>query len=154
MTTEPLELDALHAGENGMGVAKGLSVSDKRLELRRLIATTAVVSLLTLSGCASTAYVGAEVPVNVEHYPSTYYDGRVVYWTGDRWYTYRNGVRVYYHSEPYYLRQYRGHWRGDYYRPAPRYYRRHYDHRRYHQNPRYRREAPPARSVAPRAPRR
>jgi hypothetical protein len=128
-------------------------VSESPLEWRRLIATAAAVSLLTLGGCASTAYVGAEVPVNVESYPSAYYDGHVVYWTGDRWYTYRDGVWVYYHREPYYLRQYRGRWRGDYYRPPPRYYRRDYGHPHYNY-PRYRREAPPARSVAPRAPRR
>ena len=143
-----------------MSVARLASVSGKRFEWTRVMATTAVVTLLSLSGCASTAYVAAEVPVNVESYPSTYYDGHVVYWTGDRWYTYRNGVWVHYHREPYYLRQYRGRWGGDYYGPPPRHYRRHYGHPRYdqypryHQYPRYRREAPPARSVAPRAPRR
>lgn len=153
MTTAAPAVDAKDAGANGMGIAKSWSVSEKPLDWRRLIATTAMLGLLTLGGCTSTAYVGAEVPVNVESYPRTYYDGHVVYWTGDRWYTYRNGAWVYYHSEPYYLRQYRGRWR-DHYRPPPRYYRRNYGHPHYNHYPRYRREAPPARSVAPRAPRR
>jgi len=130
------------------------SVSEYPFAWKRLMATTAVLTLLTLGGCASTAYVGAEVPVDVETYPSTYYDGHVVYWTGDRWYTYRNGVWVYYHSEPLYLRQYRGRWSGPYYRTPHYYDRRHYGRPHYNQYPRYRREAPPARSLAPRAPRR
>jgi hypothetical protein len=141
--------------DNGTGIANSSSVSKDPLAWRRRFATTAVVSLLTLGGCASTAYVGAEVPVGIETYPSTYYDGHVVYWNGDRWYTYRNGAWVYYYTEPYYLRRYRGRWGGGYYRPSPHYYYRPYYQRpHYNQYRPYRQEAPPARMRAPRAPRR
>lgn len=61
------------------------------------------------------AYVEAEyVPADIELYPHTYYEGRVVYLVNDRWY-YRHGPGwVYYRSEPrplysqrqYYYRQY------------------------------------------------
>jgi hypothetical protein len=47
------------------------------------------------------------VPVNIETYPYTEYEGRRVYLWGDRWY-YRSGNRwSYYRSEPETLRRYR-----------------------------------------------
>jgi len=136
-------------GSGGTGIAKQSSVSAQMLQPRRLLATSALLSLLTLVGCASTAYVGAEVPVGVETYPITYYDGHVVYWSGDRWYTYRDGAWVYYNAEPVYLYRYRSRWRDPYYRHAPRYY---YQPRYYHYRPRQ--AAPPVRRAAPPARRR
>ena len=104
------------------------------------------VALLTLAGCYGTtsAYVVADAPVGVEAYPSSYYDGRVVYWVGDRWYARDGDTWFYYRSEPTHLYDYRARWRG-YSAPAPpRYYRP------YHGGaPRYRRSAPPARYAAP-----
>jgi hypothetical protein len=69
-----------------------------------------------LSGCyayAGTPTVYAEayeapVAVDVQTYPSTYYEGRPVYLYRDRWY-YRDGSRwQYYRSEPAELHRHRG----------------------------------------------
>jgi len=65
------------------------------------------------SGCV--AHVSSEpayaeatyVPPDVETYPQTTYDGRVVYLVNDRWY-YRDGARwQYYRSEPEPLHRHR-----------------------------------------------
>lgn len=120
--------------------------------VRRLVASAALLGALLLAGCASTGYVRAEVPAGIEAYPSTYYDGHVVYWVGDRWYAHRNGVWVYYRSEPPHLYRYRARWHGPYYRPPARYYQRpHPHHYRPHRHaaPPARRAAPPARRAAP-----
>jgi hypothetical protein len=91
--------------------------------------------------------VEAEVPARIETYPYTYYDGGVVYWVGDRWYTQRNGVWIYYRSEPAYLHDYRYRygWVGPYWGRPRRYYYRGPAPYRYRAYPRYeRRQAPPA----------
>lgn len=57
---------------------------------------------------APTVEVTSEtIPVDIETYPSTQYEGRTVYLWGDRWY-YRNGNRwSYYGREPEQLRRQR-----------------------------------------------
>lgn len=109
--------------------------------------SVALAALLAVSGCYAheTAYVEAEVPAHVEMYPSTYYQGHVVYLIGDRWYAHRHGRWVYYEVEPRPLYRYRMH-----IDRAPRAHPRHYDRRHW----RYRESAPgyvapPARRVAP-----
>src|SRR5690349_745655 len=58
-----------------------------------------------VAGCYAEATTGAVVraeyaPAHVEVYPHEYYEGRVVYLVGDRWY-YRDGPHwVYYVREP------------------------------------------------------
>ena len=69
------------------------------------------ITTLGVTGCYGEAYG------DPAYYPSdaqvatedpVYYDGQPTYFFGGRWY-YRNGGRwSYYHSEPSYLRQYRG----------------------------------------------
>jgi hypothetical protein len=47
------------------------------------------------------------IPIDIETYPSTVYEGRTVYLYGDRWY-YRDRDRwTYYHTEPEQLRRHR-----------------------------------------------
>lgn len=120
---------------------------------RGMLAVRALLLSLAVVGCTSRAHVVAEVPVAVETYPSTYYDGRVVYWVGDRWYFRRGDVWLYYHHEPVYLRDHRYGWRGDY-RPPPPYYRSRPRYYRPHHHQPYRQAAPPARRPAPPAGRR
>jgi hypothetical protein len=113
----------------------------------RLLACGSTLLLLAgLAGCygGTSAYVEADVPVGVEAYPRTYYDGHVVYWGGDRWYAQDQGVWFYYRSEPPHLRRYRSYWHGNY-APPPR--ERHY-YRPYPRRP-YRYAAPPGRRQAP-----
>lgn len=99
---------------------------------------------LTLSGCAATiaepAYAQVEyVPEGIYAYPSTTYQGYVVYLVDGRWYYQRGRAWMYFHREPEPLRRYRV----DYYR-APR----------VHPHPRQHYVAPPAhRYVAPPRPR-
>jgi hypothetical protein len=73
---------------------------------KSLLLAAAVGALATgLGGCYARAHTGAVVtaeyvPPAVETYPSYYYEGRVVYLVGDRWY-YRDGPYwVYYAHEP------------------------------------------------------
>jgi hypothetical protein len=125
--------------------------------LRRFVAASTLLGLLTLAGCASRAYVGAEAPVGIGAYPSTYYDGHVVYWVDDRWYAQRDGLWVYYRSEPFELRRYRSRFRSydhfprsDYDRSTPRYNHQHHFRRAPRQvAPPSRHTAPPARRTAP-----
>lgn len=70
-----------------------------------IVAACAAATALT-SGCVAhvrsePAYAEAVyVPADIETYPHTTYDGRVVYLVNDRWY-YREGPRwVYYRPEP------------------------------------------------------
>lgn len=78
-------------------------VSQLANSLRRSLLIASVAG--ALSGCYAEATTGADVEyaapgVDVEVYPHEYYDGRVVYLVGDRWY-YRDGPRwVYYRTEP------------------------------------------------------
>jgi hypothetical protein len=67
------------------------------------------VSSCTVRGTAEpVAYVETTAaPVYVDAYPSTVYDGRVVYYVNDRW-MYRDGDRwAYYRTEPAPLYTYR-----------------------------------------------
>jgi hypothetical protein len=66
------------------------------------------VSSCTVRATEPVAYVETTAaPVYVDAYPSTVYDGRVVYYVNDRW-MYRDGGRwAYYRSEPAPLQQYR-----------------------------------------------
>ena len=76
---------------------------------RRWRAGSFALALLALgvgsSGCYAEARTSGVVtaeyaPAHVEVYPSEYYDGRVVYLVGDRWY-YQSGPHwVYYQREP------------------------------------------------------
>jgi hypothetical protein len=70
------------------------------------VCAASVAAVGLLSGCVAhvrsePAYAEAVyVPPDIETYPHTNYDGRVVYLVNDRWY-YREGPRwVYYRSEP------------------------------------------------------
>jgi hypothetical protein len=119
---------------------------------RRLACGVLLLSFAVV-GCTSSAYVEAEAPVAVETYPSTYYDGHVVYWIGDRWYFRRGGAWVYYRTEPVYLHDHRHGW-GGYYRPPPPYYRSRPHYYRPHYYQPHRQAAPPARRSAPAAGRR
>jgi hypothetical protein len=72
-----------------------------------------VLAWLSLSSCVATvgtepAYTEVEyAPADIEVYPHTIYEGRTVYWVGDRWY-YRQGPHwVYYTREPSHLSRYR-----------------------------------------------
>lgn len=93
--------------------------------------------VVALGGCAVHAsppvgYVEVTSgPVDVGGYPSTYYDGRNVYFVNDRWVYYDGGRWLYYVNEPPSLYRYRHY----YVRPAPPAY----------SYPRYapRRQAPP-----------
>lgn len=100
---------------------------------------------LALSGCVATisepAYAQVEfVPADIHTYPSTVYEGRVVYLVDGRWYYQRGSHWVYFYREPGPLRRYRV----DHYR-APRAYPRP-TRERYVAPPARRYVAPPARS--------
>jgi hypothetical protein len=105
-----------------------------------------LLALLVLAcGCVPReAYVGVEyVPPDYAHYPHTYYDDRVTYYIGGRWYTRRDGGWVYFREEPPELYRYRRH-----VEQAPRAYPRR-NHER-HEHRRHEREsAPPAYSAPP-----
>lgn len=107
------------------------------------------------------AYVEATyVPDDIEYYPHTVYDGRVVYLVDDRWY-YREGPRwVYFRDEPaplyrqraYAYRQYPYYYRQrPYVQQAPRANRYYYPRQAppYRQGPPPRREPPPGLREAP-----
>lgn len=111
---------------------------------RRGAALCGVIAALCCGGCygATSAYVEADYPpVAIETYPHTYYEGRVVYLVGDRWYMRDGGGWYYYRSEPPVLYRYRAH-----YYPRPSYG---YPARRYYGYGATRRAAPPARRAAP-----
>lgn len=103
---------------------------------------------LALPGCAATfaepAYAQVEyVPANIYSYPSTTYNGQVLYLVDGRWYYRRGPSWVYVYREPEPLRRYRV----DHYH-APRAYPRPSQH--YVAPPARRYVAPPARRyVAP-----
>jgi len=74
--------------------------------LRILFALSGLALLATLGGCvaslqAEPVYVeSGPVPVNIEIYPHTYYEGRTVYYVDNHW-RYRDGARwAYYREEP------------------------------------------------------
>jgi hypothetical protein len=103
---------------------------------------------LGLSGCYATAttdplYVEADyVPPNIDVYPHTTYEGRVVYLVNDHWYTREGGHWVYYRSEPKTLYRQRA-----VVQRAPRapdHDDRHRDHHARDRNRRDIQEAPPA----------
>jgi len=78
-----------------------------------LVGLLSLAILPTVVGCvaslqAEPVYVEAsDVPVNVEVYPHTYYEGRTVYLVNDHWY-YRDGTRwQYYREEPAPLNRHR-----------------------------------------------
>jgi hypothetical protein len=81
---------------------------------------------VALSGTLWAGSARAQVEVVVEPPPDfvatatpVYFEGRPAYWWGNRWY-YRDGPRWgYYHDEPGYLRDWRGH-----HAFAPHYYGR------------------------------
>jgi hypothetical protein len=87
----------------------------------RSITWFGLVTIATLGGCTvttqpaqpvaysePTAYVETTAaPVDYENYPHTVYEGRTVYYVGDRW-QYREGSRwLSYRTEPVFLRQHR-----------------------------------------------
>jgi hypothetical protein len=118
----------------------------------RLASGATLFALTALQACYGTtsAYVEADAPVAVEAYPSTYYDGHVVYWTGDRWYLRDRGAWFYYRNEPAPLYRYRGHVHGNFAAPArERHYHRSYPRPYRRAAPPVRRHAPPARHHAP-----
>ena len=108
-------------------------MSNQRLDLRSwTVAATAALSL-TCASCAAHVYTSAppepvyltseSVPVDIETYPSTVYEGRNVYLYSDRWY-YRDRDRwVYYRTEPEQLRRHR-----QFIQQAPPAYRDHPEH--------------------------
>jgi hypothetical protein len=104
-----------------------------------LVALCVGVVAATLGGCYARAHTGAVVtaeyvPPRVETYPSYYYEGRVVYLVGDRWY-YRDGPYwVYYASEPEVLVRRRVYVREQVgvHRAPPAHPRRHPPPRRHH----------------------
>jgi hypothetical protein len=72
----------------------------------RALALGLALAVLGLPGCyaratAEPAFVEAEyAPVQVDVYPHTVYEGRVVYLVNDHWYTRDRGRWVYYRVEP------------------------------------------------------
>jgi hypothetical protein len=123
-----------------------------RLARQLLASCAAALAVSTLPGCFGTTstYVEADVPVDVEAYPRTYYDGHVVYWVGDRWYVQDRGAWFYYRSEPAHLRHYRAYWHDNYVSPRrERHYYRPYQYSDRRAAPPARRQAPPARRRAP-----
>lgn len=109
------------------------SVPSARTSRGLLRLAGATILALALSGCYARARTGAVVtaeyvPPSIETYPSYYYDGRVVYLVGDRWY-YRHGPHwVYYAREPDVLVRRRIYVReqGGVHRAPPAYPRRHH----------------------------
>lgn len=94
---------------------------------KHLIAA-AFVGCMAWAGFGSPSVASAQVyvvvqtaPARIEEYPSTYYEGRPVYWYDGHWY-YRRGPRwAYYREEPRPLIVYR---------ESPEWHHhRHYDHR-------------------------
>lgn len=69
-----------------------------------LIAAALLAAATLGTACALTlepAYAEVEVvPVNIERYPSTVYEGQTVYLYENRWYTHRGNRWVYYRNEP------------------------------------------------------
>ncbi len=75
--------------------------------IMRLAAFIFVV-LFSSSCLPGYGYVAADyVPPHYERYPSTYYDGRAVYYIGGRWYARHRDHWVYYRREPPELHRYR-----------------------------------------------
>lgn len=114
--------------------------------LRILFALSGMAMLSTLGGCLATvqaepAYVEVgTIPVNIEIYPHTYYEGRTVYFIDNRWH-YRDGPRwAYYREEPPTLYRHRS-----YVQQAPPAGRRHVVSPRTHRAPAV--VAPAARGV-------
>jgi hypothetical protein len=77
------------------------------------------LALAALTGCYAEAgppYAETTItaaPVDIDTYPSVVYEGRPVYFYGDRWW-YRDGGRwTYYHREPTELHRQREHVRRD-----------------------------------------
>jgi hypothetical protein len=77
----------------------------------------AAVGSLALTATLGTAGCVGELNGDPAYYPSdaylatedpVYYDGQATYFYGGRWYYRNGGGWSYYHSEPGYLRQYRG----------------------------------------------
>ena len=86
-------------------------------------------AVVTLGGCTATTYAEPEpayveltaAPVNIEPYPSTYYEGRTVYLVNNRWMYRDRGGWAYYRNEPPALYRQR-----TYVQQAPPAYRRGY----------------------------
>ena len=86
-----------------------------RIHILGLAAAVALLS--SMNGCAVRAepvrqpepvYLTADsVPVDVETYPSTTYEGHSVYLWNDRWYHRQGGGWVYYRNEPEPLHRHR-----------------------------------------------
>jgi hypothetical protein len=93
-----------------------------------------LVSVVALSGCyvhsrSEPAYVETTgAVVEYDAYPHTYYEGRTVYYVGNRWGWRERGGWRYYDSEPAPLRRHRE----TYVRRAPSRYERHEDRRDEH----------------------
>lgn len=90
--------------------------------------TAAFVGAIAWAGFGSPSVASAQVyvvvqtaPAHIEEYPSTYYEGRPVYWYEGHWYYRRGPGWAYYREEPRPLIVYR--------ESPDWHHHRHYDHR-------------------------
>ena len=120
--------------------------------IKHHLIATALAGCLAWAGLGSPSVASAQfyvevhtAPSDIEEYPSTYYEGRPVYWYDGHWYYRRGPGWAYYRDEPRPLVVYRDspewhehrHYREERYRddrrpPPPPHRHEHRDHHEHH----------------------